>query len=366
MGLAALLVGGLPAALAAQNDSLIYASNTPYGGTSGEFLLLGASARGAALGNAFQAIANDVSALYYNPAGIALMTNPGALVSSYSYVANTTYSWGGMAFPFASGARAVGFHLGTFGFKDQPVYTAEEPDGTGSTYSVSETYLGLTYAENFSDRFAAGLTLKGVFDQLGEVSGSAFAVDFGTTFHSALNNHPISFSFVIQNLGSNLSYSGDVLNVGVPRDPLQGENPVPNNPAPAIYRTKAFSLPTTFTVAVAYDIIAKENTRWTLLGDFNQPNNTKAGFVFGTEFAFPQMGGSNFNGAVRASYSYASANAGQDVAGSQLNEEQDFQGTAIGGGLSYTTETFNLGFDYAWKYMGILGSTNFFSFSVGW
>ncbi|HMU62386.1 MAG TPA: PorV/PorQ family protein [Gemmatimonadales bacterium] len=366
MGLAALLVGGVPAALAAQNDSLISASNTAYGSTSGEFLLLGASARGAALGNAFQAIANDVSALYYNPAGIALMDGPGALVSSYSYVADTKYSWGGLSFPFSGGARAVGLHLGTFGFKDQPEYTAELPDGTGATYSVSETYLGLTYAENFSDRFAAGITVKGVFDQLGEVSGSAFAVDFGTTFHSALNNHPISFSFVIQNLGSNLSYSGDVLNVGVPRDPLQGENPVPNNPAPAIYRTKAFSLPTTFTVAVAYDLISQDNMRWTLLGDFNQPNNTKAGYVFGTELGFPRMGGSNFNGAVRASYSYASANSGQDVAGSQLNEEQSWQGTAVGGGLAYTTETFNLGFDYAWKYMGILGSTNFFTFSIGW
>ena len=37
-----------------------------------------------------------------------------------------------------------------------------------------------------------------------------------------------------------------------------------------------------------------------------------------------------------------------------------------GGGLSYTTESFNLGFDYAWRYMGILGSTNFFTFSIGW
>jgi hypothetical protein len=141
---------------------------------------------------------------------------------------------------------------------------------------------------------------------------------------------------------------------------------VPSNPQPGSYRSKAFTLPTTFTVAVAYDIIAKESTRWTFLADFNQPNNTGAGFVFGSEFAFPQMGGSNFNGAVRGSYSSASANSGQKVTGSQLNTEQGYQGTAFGGGLSYATESFNLGFDYAWKYMGILGSTNFFTFSIGW
>jgi hypothetical protein len=363
--LAALLVGGLPVALAAQ-ASEINSDNTPYGTTSGEFLLLGASARGAALGNAFQAIVNDVSSLYYNPAGLAMIDGPGAAFSTYSYVANTRYSWGGLAFPFSGGARAVGLHLGTFGFKDQPVYTVDLPDGTGATYSVSETYLGLTYAENFSDRFSAGLTAKGVFDQLGETSGSAFAVDFGTNFHSALNNHPVKFSFTIANLGTNLSYSGDALNAGVPRTPPAGEDPVPSLPQPATLRTKAWPLPTTFTVALGYDIIAKQNTRWTLLADFNQPNNSKAGYVVGTEFAFPRMGGSNFNGAVRGSYSYASANSGQSVSGSQLNGEQSWQGTAFGGGLAYATEGFNIGFDYAWRYMGILGSTNYFTFSIGW
>jgi hypothetical protein len=362
--LAALLVGGLPVVLAAQTS--INSDNTPYGTTSGEFLLLGASARGAALGSTFQAIVNDVSALYYNPAGAAMMDGPGVLISSYSYVANTHYSWGGLAFPFSGGARTVGLHLGTFGFKDQPVYTSTQPDGTGGTYSVSESYLGLTYAENFSDRFSAGITAKGVFDQLGEASGSAFAVDFGTNFHSALNNHPVKFSFVIQNLGSNLSYSGDALNVGAPRDVPPSVGEVPSLPQPAAYRTKAFALPTIFTVAVAYDIIAKQDTRWTLLADFNQPNNNKAGYAVGTEFAFPRMGGSNFNAAVRGSYSSAPANSGQDVSGSQLNEEQSYQGTALGGGLAYATEGFNVGFDYAWKYMGILGSTNYFTFSIGW
>jgi hypothetical protein len=365
LALAALLVGGVPAALTAQGND-VNASNTPFGTTSAEFLLLGASARGAALGNAFQAIVNDVSALYYNPAGVASMTRPGALFSTYTYVAGTRYSWGGLAFPFSGGSRAVGVHAGTFGFDNQPEFTVDLPNGTGSTFSVSESYIGLTYSENLSDRFSYGLTAKGVFDQLGEVNGSAFAVDFGTNFHSSLNNHPVKISFTILNLGTNVQYSGSALNVGVPREPPAGQDPTPTNPQPGEFRAKSFLLPTAFTVALAYDIVAKEDTRWTLVADFNQPNNSRAGFVVGSEFAFPRMGGSNFNGALRGSYSYASANSGQDVAGSQLNEEQGFQGTAAGGGLSYTTETFNLGFDYAWRYLGVLGSTNFFTFSIGW
>ena len=68
-----------PAALAARTTraAIGQEDNTAYGTTSAEFLLLGAGARGAALGGAFAAIATDVSALYYNPAGAALMSRRG-------------------------------------------------------------------------------------------------------------------------------------------------------------------------------------------------------------------------------------------------------------------------------------------------
>src|SRR2546427_3931684 len=72
--------------------------NTAYGGTSGEFMLLGAGARGAALGGAYAALATDVTALYYNPGGLAQLPRPGAMVSTYDYVAGTRYSWLGIAY----------------------------------------------------------------------------------------------------------------------------------------------------------------------------------------------------------------------------------------------------------------------------
>ncbi|MCH7709466.1 MAG: UPF0164 family protein, partial [Myxococcales bacterium] len=106
--LAALLTA-LPAAAGAQGgsdlDDIVNQNNTPFGGTSAEFLLLGAGARGTALGGAFAALADDISALYYNPAGAALIDRAGAMVSTYDYVAETTYSWVGLAFPFSGGAR---------------------------------------------------------------------------------------------------------------------------------------------------------------------------------------------------------------------------------------------------------------------
>jgi len=357
------LLAGLPAGLAAQSS----ADNTGYGTTSAEFLLLGAGARGVALGGAFSAIATDVSSLYYNPAGSALMARPGAMISTYNYVADTRYSWGGVAIPFNGGTSTFGAQIGTFGFSDQPVYTVAQPDGTGARYSVNETFAGLTLASNFSDRFSAGITGKVISDNLGDAHGTAVALDFGTNFHASLNNHPVKFSFVLSNLGTNLKYSGTALNADVPRQVLPGEEPVPGVDQPGQFRSKDFPLPTTFRVGLAYDLVSAETSRLTLLGDFNQVTSNKAGFAFGSEFAASRMGGSAFGFAVRGSYSYAPAN-NVDLAVNQtaLDDEERLQGLAVGGGLNYDTGTFSLGLDYAFRYMGVLGGTNFFTFSLGW
>jgi hypothetical protein len=365
---AALLAGAMvPSRVAAQGVAP-GSDNTAYGTTAAEFLLLGANARGAALGGAFAAIANDPSALYYNPAGIAMMNRPGMQLSTYTYVANTRYNWGGFALPFSGGSRAFGVQLGNFGFNDQPVYTVAQPDGTGAVYSVSQTFGGLTFAQNFSDRFAAGLTAKFVNDRLGGASGSAFAVDFGTNFHAALGGHPVKFSFTLANLGSSLSYKGQPLNVDIPRQPLPGQPDVPSVPQPGQLQTKGFQLPTVFRVGLSYDLFSGDNNHLSLLGDFNQATSNKAGFVFGSEWAVNRLGGSPFGVALRGSYSYQPANniKVSDVSLTALSDEQKLQGLALGGGLNYSTGNFNLGVDYAYRYMGVLGATHFFTLGLGW
>jgi hypothetical protein len=366
-----LLGAATPVRLMAQNTTgqpIGQEDNTAFGTTSAEFLLLGAGARGTALGGSFAAIATDVSALYYNPAGVAMLDRPGVMIGTYDYVADTRYSWGGVAFPFSGGARTIGFQLGTFGFKDQPIYTEDQPNGTGGTYSVNQTFIGATFAQNFSDRFAAGITAKYIDDRLGTVSGSAFAVDFGTNFHASLNNHPVKFSFTLANLGSNLTYTGTGLQGNVQRDPLPGEDPVPTLPQEANLLTKDFPLPTIFRVGLAYDLLTGGNNRLTMLGDFNQPNNNKPGFAFGSEWESRAIGGSNFGFAVRGSYSYTGANNIEPTtSATALSDEENLQGLAFGGGLTYGgTNGFGLSLDYAYKYLGILGPTNFFSFSLGW
>ena len=345
--------------------------NTAYGGASGEFLLLGAGARGAALGGAFGALSTDVSALYYNPAGLSQIARPQVMLSSLAYVADTKYAWGGIAFPLSGGSRAVGLSIGSFGFSDQPIYTLENPDGDGRTYSVRETFLKLSGAQNFSDRFSAGMSVKMITDRLGTVNGTAFAVDFGTSFHAMVGERPIRASFVIQNLGSNLGHDGTDLTVGVQREPPLGTIAVPQEPQSARLRTSAWTLPVLFRVGVALDVLAQGMNRVTVLGEFTQSNSNKPAAGGGLEWTVSNIGNSGFALSARGSYSLQPDNQTGDLHTGGLTSAQSTgsftsDGLAVGGGLSYSRGRAQLGFDYAYRDMGLLGGTNFLTFTVGW
>jgi hypothetical protein len=345
--------------------------NTAYGTTAGEFLLLGAGARGAALGGAFAALATDITAMYHNPAGLAQLARPAVMVSTVSYIADTKYTWAGVAFPMGGGQSSVGLSVGSFGFGDQPVYTVENPDGDGRVYSVNETFISGTYGRNFSDRFSAGISLKFISDKLGSTSAGAFAFDFGTNFHATVGARPLRASFVIQNLGSTLEHSGPGIETVVVPPPPLGTVPVPREGQPASFRTKEFGLPVMFRVSVALDVLSQGANRLTLMSEFTQPNNTKPGASAGLEWASQNLGNSGFSLAARGSYTLNPDNqidvgSGAGFTSAEKTGNFTSDGLALGGGIAYGRGNVRFGLDYAWKTLGPIGSTNFFSFSLGW
>ncbi|MGH7645189.1 MAG: PorV/PorQ family protein [Gemmatimonadales bacterium] len=361
----------LAAALAAPAAAQSTQDNTAFGGASGEFLLLGAGARGTALGGGFAALTTDVTAMYYNPAGLAQLARPAVEVGTFDYVAGTSYTWAGMAFPMAGGVRSLGVALGTFGFGDQAIYTIDNPDGNGTTYSVRETFISGTYAQNFSDRFAAGFTLKFISDALGDTKASGIAVDLGTSFHASVGARPIRASFTILNLGSGLEHQGEALDVGVAREPPLGTVDVPQEEQPARLRAQNWGLPVMFRVGVAMDLVSQGNNRVTVLGEFNQPNNTKAGGSLGAEWMGLNLGGSGFSLAARGSWTLTPDNQVDDInfggiATSESDGSLTSDGLALGGGVEYNRANVRLGFDYAYRNMGTLGNINVFSFRLGW
>jgi hypothetical protein len=287
-----------------------------------------------------------------------------------NYVADTRYAFGAIGFPFGGGARAVGISVANFGFSNQPVYTVEDPSGSsGQVYSVSETSIALSLSQQFSDRFAAGISGKFISDQLGNVSGNAFALDFGTSFHASVGGRPIRASFVIQNLGTTLSHDGIALDAQVLRT---ASDTLPQEPASASLKTKDWPLPIMFRVGLAYDLFQTSAGRFSLMGEFTQPNNSNPGFNFGGEYAVG-LGSSGFALAGRVGMTYwpdenatadSSAATGAGFASGLTNRMVRW---SAGGGLHYGRGgAFGFGVDYAYRSMGLLGGVNMFTFEVNW
>jgi hypothetical protein len=333
-------------------------NNIPYGTKSGEFLLLPVGGRATAMGNAFTALAEDVSALYWNPAGIASMQNRGAMISYINYVADTHHVWFGFVAPFSGGDRAIGIHVGSFGFTDQPEYTVDQPDGTGRTYSVTMSEVGVTMSQKFTDRFNFGVTGKIINESLGGASASTWAVDIGTAYHTTVSGRPIRGAFTITNLGGQLKHTGSPVAI----DLLEPDPNLPPGTKVASFQSKAWDLPVAFRVGVAYDAMASSNNRLTLAGEFQQPSGNDVSGSVGAEYALKASSGFNF--ALRGGYYYTPDN-NVDSSLSSMNGSQG-DGLSLGGGIGYAlSERSSVGVDYAWRKLGLLGNQQLFSVSIG-
>jgi hypothetical protein len=146
------------------------------------FLSSGPGARAAAMGGAFTGLADDVSAMYYNPAGLA--SQRGALMVEHVPINET-----GSGFGLGGGGRLNFFamqypsRVGTFGFGviQFSVGDIEARNSLGdepSKLKVTQTAFLLPYALTLG-RFTVGVTGKSVSYNLAGYSGSGIGADAG-------------------------------------------------------------------------------------------------------------------------------------------------------------------------------------------
>lgn len=342
--------------------------NTRLGGTAAAFLTLPGDARGAALGGSYTSLVSDASAMFYNPARLALGGQTQATFSYTDYVAGTNHLAAGMSWALRGGELGFGVSVSNFGFGDQPVYTESFQDGNGEVYSVSQTAVGLTLSMQFSDRFSAGVTPRYINDELGRVSATGFTVDFGTSYHTEVSGKPLRAAFVMLNYGTPLRHSGPVLNEEV--DPIDGSMNVEDQPV--VLRTSEFDPPTQFRVSVSYDVLSSSANQLTIMSEFSQPNDNEPGAGFGAEFRSAVAEG--LSAAVRGSFSYQPDNADDNVSSAfaqsafatDADGDAALDGLALGGGVMWNTGSWDVGVDYAYRHLGLLSSVNMFSLKLAW
>ncbi|MCX5781886.1 MAG: PorV/PorQ family protein [Elusimicrobia bacterium] len=175
-------------------------------GTSGaQFLKLGAGARASAMGDAFSAIAEDSTAIYWNPAGLAKMEKRSLSLMHSIWFDNMYYDWASFAINTNFGTLGIGAQYFSYG-------SIKKIDAFGtqiSEFDPSDLAVNLSYAKELLG-ICLGLNAKYISSKI-ENTATAYAFDFGTRFNLTENNFPIAI--VAQNIGTKLKYVEDEENL---------------------------------------------------------------------------------------------------------------------------------------------------------
>ena len=178
-------------------------------GTAGsQFLKIPFGARGVGMGGAYGSVTNDLSSIYWNPAGIADLKQISAEFGYTQWFATYSHSAAAVSLPISSDFN-VAVHMVSFGSNDIPIATMEVAEGTGASYRVSDLSTGITFSGYLTQEFSFGITAKYISNSIYNVSSNGIAFDIGTMYNT--NIYGIKIGFSIHNLGSETSYEGQGL-----------------------------------------------------------------------------------------------------------------------------------------------------------
>lgn len=174
---------------------------------AGEFMALGVGGRALGMGGAFTAVANDVTAGYYNPAGLANLNYPQiSLMHSEQFGNLVNYDYGAVAIPFrhdmSFGISIM--RLGVDGIPDTRealedrrnpgtvIYDITNPDARLNPawvkeFSNQDWAVYLTFAKRQSETFYWGANVKLIRRSLAESSANGIGFDVGA-FYMPMEN----------------------------------------------------------------------------------------------------------------------------------------------------------------------------------
>lgn len=169
-----------------------------------QFLEIGVSARAVGMGEAFISIADDATAIYYNPAGLTQLYEKEVIFTHIDYAAGINFEFGGLAYPLWSigGVLGIGAYMLDAGDIDET--THEYPTGTGRIFGAKEYALSLSYARSLTDHFSVGVTAKMIDQVYEELRATGWAFDVGTTYDTGFRGFRISM--MISNFGPDMTF----------------------------------------------------------------------------------------------------------------------------------------------------------------
>jgi hypothetical protein len=262
------------------NAQLVPVLGSQRAGTSSlQFLKIGVGARATAMGESFVAVANDITALYWNPAGLMQFDGIGVHFSHSEWLVDLKHEFFGGIYRF--GHNAVGLSITSLHTAAMEKTTEFQPTGTGEYFKYGDLGAGLTFARKLTDQFSFGLTFRYVEETLAELKMRGVMFDLGTYYWTGLYNS--RFAVTISNFGPQVKPSGSVNLIG----------------GRTLSEFQSFPPPTIFRIGFAVDPLDDKTNKLTTSLQLNHPNDNAENIDIGAEYSYKDFlflrGGYKFN-----------------------------------------------------------------------
>lgn len=276
------------------------------------FLKVGVGARQVALGSAVTSLREDVTMMFWNPAGMALSDGKTQATFMYNkWIADLGHYAAGVARDF-NGIGTLGVGFISFGKSGIGAQRDALDPATAETYDYNDMAIQASYARRFTDRLALGLNVKFLNQSIDTESVSSIAVDFGSTYQIGFKN--LTLGARVNNLGGDFKYYNQ------------------SNPLPLV-----------FSFGVSADVISKENYKLMLAVDATKPQDTEQLVFSGGELTLGKIF------AVRGGYKFLYSGR-EDRVGLATSDE----GVTFGGGLNVALDEYRAKVDYGYTQFGDL------------
>ncbi len=203
--------------------SSVFSQGVSVGKYSGEFLAIGVGGRALGMGSSFVAIASDVTAGYWNPAGLASLNYPqGILMYDERFAGLVNYNYGAIAIPYKSD-MTFGLSVIRLGVDGIPDTRNALIDLNGNLkfddnelldyskiteFNAADWAFLFSFAKRFEDKLSYGANLKVIFRDIAEYNAWGFGFDIGAiyspfdNFFVGANLQDITTTLVVWNNGS--------------------------------------------------------------------------------------------------------------------------------------------------------------------
>ncbi len=292
--------------------------------STAQFLKIGVGGRATAMGDAFVAVANDVSALYWNPAGLTQFSENQVMFSHNQWVVDINHDFIGAVYHLDE-TNTIGVSVTSLSMDQMKVTTEYAPFGTGEYFGFSDLGISVSYSRKMTDQFSFGGTVRYIEESLDKLKMRGIMIDLGTYYWTGLGTS--RFAVTVSNFGNDIAPDGEVVLVG---------NRTKSN-------WQSFSPPTMFRIGFAIEPYEDEQNKITTSIQLNHPNDNSENLSLGFEYVWNKM-------------FYARG-------GYKINVDE--QNYSFGAGVNVPISVANISVDYAYANFTRLGSAHRFSIILG-